>query len=161
MQMMATITAITWGTSISSRPTVSSWPRPPETKSSSPASSARHAKLHPSLRPVTMPGSAAGSSTPKEKRGPRTPSVWATRMSCGSIPLTPSSVAMAMESTLPITTTKRMAASVRPNHSSASGSQQMEGSACSPITTGFTALRKKASRALASPSGTPMATEMR
>ncbi len=66
-----------------------------------------------------------------------------------------------MESTLPITTTKRMAASVRPNHSSASGSQQMEGSACSPITTGFTALRNKASRALASPRGTPMPTEMR
>lgn len=75
--------------------------------------------------------------------------------------MTASSVAMEMPSTLPITTTKRMALSLRPNHKRASGSQQMEGSACRPITTGFTALRKKAVRAMSSPSGTPMATDMR
>ena len=47
---------------------------------------------------------------------------------------TPSSVACAIESTAPITTTNRIARSFSPNHRIASGSQQMLGRVCRPIT---------------------------
>ena len=104
-----------------------------------------------------MPGSAAGSSTPRWKRGPRIPSVPAARSSTGSTDATPSSVAMAMASSEPITTTKRMATSERPNQSMASGSQQMDGSACMPITSGRIPRRTSVLRARRTPSGTPSA----
>ena len=77
------------------------------------------------------------------------------------MPATPSSVAMAMARSEPITTTNTMACSDSPNHRSASGSQQMEGSAWSPSTSGFTVECINRERALAMPSATPMSAEMR
>ena len=74
---------------------------------------------------------------------------------------TASSEAMAMASSEPITTTKRMAVSESPNQRIATGSQQMEGKACSPSTTGFTARCRKGMRPRKMPSGTPMTMEMR
>jgi hypothetical protein len=68
---------------------------------------------------------------------------------------------MAIANSEPITTTNRIALSDSPNHKMASGSQQMEGSACSPITTGFTDTCRKGNRAIRIPSGTPTPIENR
>ena len=76
------------------------------------------------------------------------------------MPLTPSSVEMAMARSEPMITTKMMACSDSPNHSSDSGNQQMEGSAWSPSTSGFTVWRSQRKRALAIPSATPMSAEV-
>ena len=62
---------------------------------------------------------------------------------------------MEMASTEPMTTTNRMAVSESPNHRMASGSQQIEGSACSPSTSGLSAPRTSSLRASSTPSGTP------
>jgi hypothetical protein len=73
----------------------------------------------------------------------------------------PSSVEMVTDMREPMTTTKMIAASVRPNHKMASGSQQMEGSACSPAMSGLIPRSNQGMRALASPKGMPIATESR
>src|SRR5215813_7843682 len=82
-------------------------------------------------------------------------------MSCGWIELTPSSVEMEIASSEPITTTNRIAASERPNHKIARGSQQMDGSACKPITSGLSVMRRNEDRAMPIPSGTPIDTEIK
>ena len=73
---------------------------------------------------------------------------------------TPDWVAMAMESALPITTTKRMAPSESPNQRMATGSQQMEGSAWSPRSGAPKRSSARRLRPTASPSGIPTASEI-
>ena len=60
-----------------------------------------------------------------------------------------------------MTTTNRIAFSDSPNHRSASGSQQIDGSACSPTTSGPTAARSQPRRASITPSVMPAPAEMR
>jgi hypothetical protein len=62
---------------------------------------------------------------------------------------------MTIESSEPITTTNTIAFSDRPNHKSASGSQQIDGSACNPTTSGPTAVRSQRKRAVNIPSAMP------
>src|SRR6266536_303827 len=87
------------------------------------------------------------------------PSTPDARRSRGSMPATPSSVEIEIARREPITTTKTMARSESPNQSSASGSQQMDGSACSPRTSGLRVACSTRLRPIAMPSGTPMAAE--
>ena len=70
------------------------------------------------------------------------------------------SVAMVIDSNEPMTTTNKIAFSDSPNHKSASGSQQIDGSACSPTTSGPTAARSQALRASITPSVIPAAPDM-
>ena len=76
----------------------------------------------------------------------------------GGTCLTAFSVATAMGSAAPSTTTSWMAHSLSPNHRIASGSQQMDGTELSPRTTrpDASASRSESARARI-PSGTPIA----
>src|SRR4051812_12876905 len=67
---------------------------------------------------------------------------------------------MATESALPITTTKRIAVSESPNQRIATGSQQMDGSACRPRSGAPNSSSAIRLRPTATPSGTPMAREI-
>ena len=117
--------------------------------------SERHANVQPSLSPVRIPGSAAGRITRVYSRSRRAPIVRAARMYIVGTARTAPSVAMVIDSIDPMTTTNRIAFSDSPNHRSASGSQQIDGSACSPTTSGPTAARSQPSRANMTPSVMP------
>src|SRR3954470_13188524 len=91
---------------------------------------------------------------------PFAPRVRAARNRSGWTVRTPDWVAMATESALPITTTKRIAVSESPNQRIATGSQQMDGSACRPRSGAPNSSSAIRLRPTARPSGTPMAREI-
>src|SRR3954447_11709900 len=91
---------------------------------------------------------------------PFAPRVRAARKRSGWTVRTPDWVAMATESALPITTTKRIAVSESPNQRIATGSQQMDGSACRPRSGAPNSSSAIRLRPTATPSGTPMAREI-
>ena len=67
---------------------------------------------------------------------------------------------MVIASIEPITTTNKIAFSDSPNHNSASGSQQIDGSACRPTTSGPSAALSHARRAISMPSTIPANAEI-
>ena len=127
--------------------------------SSSPARSERHAKVHPRRAPLTMPGSAAGRITRVHSTRPRAPMVRAARKSSGGMVFTALSVARVMESSDPSTMTTWIAASPRPNQSSASGSQHTDGTAWRPSTSTPTVSFTTRTRARHTPRTTPPASD--
>jgi hypothetical protein len=74
---------------------------------------------------------------------------------------TPASVATVTDKSEPAMTTNKIADSDRPNHKSASGSQQIDGSACKPVTIVPTDSRNVRERASARPSAMPNTSEMK
>src|SRR4029078_5500808 len=107
------------------RPIINNWPNPRLTKIISPEISDLHAKANPCFRPVTMYGKLAGKVTCQNNCKPRAPRLRPAMEHIFDNRLRPVYKLMVTDRSEPITTAKRMALSVSPNHSTAMGSQQM------------------------------------
>src|SRR5438270_774470 len=91
---------------------------------------------------------------------PRAPSTRPARRSSGGMWSTPAMIPLAMAGAAPRMTTNRIADSLRPNSTIASGNQAMVGMVCSPVIMDPMAVRSTLDRATAMPTAEPTSSAM-
>ena len=116
----------------------------------------RPANAHPCFMPLTIKGSDAGSITKTSVYSGFAPIVRAAREKIGGTLRTPLSVAMTMDHSEPMMTTKSIVFSFCPTSGSASGTQQTLGKVWSPSARTPMVSPKILNRAVSSPSGMPI-----